>query len=170
MDSVDRRPQQVGPLGLCHVLVSHGYVSQTCVRGNGPAAWGGSVPLPAPGDPGGPIPFSLGRPDYPRRVRRHPPRRGIVGFGDEEVGMLARRYEIHMRGAVPATLLAEMQAAHPTLHVRTVLSGTVRDQAELQGLLRRLHSLGLELLEMRQIPDAQATPAAPPPPRQRAGT
>jgi hypothetical protein len=84
--------------------------------------------------------------------------------------MLARGYEIHMRGAVPRQLLAEMLSAHPTLEVRTVLSGSVRDQAELQGLLRRLHSLGLELLEMRQIPDAPAPLESPqpPPPRQRA--
>lgn len=82
--------------------------------------------------------------------------------------MQIRRYEIHLRGPVPKNLLAEMQAAHPTLEVRTVLTGAVRDQAELQGLLRRLHSLGLELLEMRQIPEAPATPAVPSPHRQQA--
>jgi E1-E2 ATPase len=70
-------------------------------------------------------------PDYPRRVRRTPARRGIVGNRGEEVTMLSRGYEIHMRGAVPAQLLAEMLSAHPTLEVRTVLSGSVRDQAEL---------------------------------------
>lgn len=106
-------------------------------------------------------------PDYPRRVRHSPARRGIVGNPDEEVTMLSRGYEIHMRGAVPAQLLAEMLSAHPTLEVRTVLSGSVRDQAELQGLLRRLHSLGLELLEMRQIPDAPAPLESPPLPRKR---
>ena len=75
-----------------------------------------------------------------------------------------------MRGAAPTQVLAETLSAHPTLEVRTVLSGSVRDQAELQGLLRRLHSLGLELLEMRQIPDAPGPLESPqpPPPRQRA--
>ena len=41
-----------------------------------------------------------------------------------------------------------------------MLSGLVRDQAELQGLLRRMHNLGLELLELRQAPEE---PAAGPP-------
>lgn len=82
--------------------------------------------------------------------------------------MLARAYEVQVRGAVPTRLLAEMLLAHPTLEVRTVLSGSVRDQAELQGLLRRLHSLGLELLEMRQIPYSPAPLDSPPPPRKLA--
>ncbi|MCU0296257.1 MAG: hypothetical protein MUD05_09425 [Candidatus Nanopelagicales bacterium] len=86
---------------------------------------------------------------------------------DEGFSMLGRRYEIHVRGAVPEQLLAEIASAHQTLEVRTVLSGSVRDQAELQGLLLRLHSLGLELLELRQIPDAPARSAGPPPHLQR---
>jgi hypothetical protein len=35
----------------------------------------------------------------------------------------------------------------------TVLTGTVRDQAELQGLLQRTTDLGLTLLEARAIDD-----------------
>jgi hypothetical protein len=37
--------------------------------------------------------------------------------------------------------------------VETVLHGPVRDQAELHGLLRRLQSLGLELIEVRRLPE-----------------
>jgi hypothetical protein len=74
--------------------------------------------------------------------------------------MLAKRYEIHIRGALPEHVLAELRAAHPTLEVQTVMSGRVRDQAELQGLLRRIHHLGLELLEMRQVPDPTASRSA----------
>ncbi len=70
--------------------------------------------------------------------------------------MLARRYEIHVRGVLPEHVLADIRAEHPTLEVRTVLSGLVRDQAELQGLLRRMHNLGLELLELRQAPEEPA--------------
>jgi hypothetical protein len=36
---------------------------------------------------------------------------------------------------------------------RTALTGTARDQAELQGLLRRVSDLGLTLLEARAIDD-----------------
>jgi hypothetical protein len=42
----------------------------------------------------------------------------------------------------------------------TALTGSVRDQAELQGLLRRVSDLGLTLLEAKAI-DAQNT-AGPP--------
>lgn len=70
--------------------------------------------------------------------------------------MLARRYEIHVRGILPERVVAEICAELPTLEVHTVLSGLVRDQAELQGLLRRLHNLGLELLELRQVPEEPA--------------
>jgi hypothetical protein len=35
----------------------------------------------------------------------------------------------------------------------TFLTGTVRDQAELQGLLRRVSDLGLTLLEAKAIDD-----------------
>ncbi len=48
--------------------------------------------------------------------------------------MLAKRYESHIRGALPEHVLAELRAAHPTLEVQTVRSGRVRDQAELQGV------------------------------------
>jgi hypothetical protein len=35
-----------------------------------------------------------------------------------------------------------------------VLHGPVRDQAELYGLLDRVQSLGLELIEVRRLPPA----------------
>jgi hypothetical protein len=38
--------------------------------------------------------------------------------------------------------------------VETILHGPVRDQAELHGLLRRLQSLGLELVEVRRLPES----------------
>jgi hypothetical protein len=39
--------------------------------------------------------------------------------------------------------------------VETILHGPVRDQAELHGLLRRLQSLGLELIEVRRLPEGK---------------
>ena len=38
--------------------------------------------------------------------------------------------------------------------VETILHGPVRDQAELHGLLHRLQSLGLELIEVRRLPES----------------
>ena len=78
--------------------------------------------------------------------------------------MVTRRYEIFIRGLVPTSLLREIGDAHPDLEAQTVLRGQVRDQAELQGVLRHLHSLGLELVEMRQAPadsSGRRGPAAP---------
>jgi hypothetical protein len=82
-----------------------------------------------------------------------------------EMAMLSRRYEVFVRGVVPAELLEEMADSHREIEALTVLRGQVRDQAELQGLLRRLHNFGLELIELRQVPvepilDSHPTPRA----------
>jgi hypothetical protein len=46
--------------------------------------------------------------------------------------------------------------------VETVLYGPVQDQAALYRLLDRIQSLGLELVEIRQLPaSADEVPAAP---------
>jgi hypothetical protein len=37
--------------------------------------------------------------------------------------------------------------------VETVLHGPVRDQAELHGIIERVQALGLELMEVRRLPD-----------------
>jgi hypothetical protein len=78
--------------------------------------------------------------------------------------MSTRRYEIFIRGLVPPSLLQEISSTHPDLEAQTVLRGQVRDQAELQGVLRHLHSLGLELVELRQAP-ADRVGRTPPAPR-----
>jgi hypothetical protein len=57
-------------------------------------------------------------------------------------------YEIRIRGRVLQTfepLESEVE------RVETVLSGSVRDQAELHGLLHRVQALGLEIVEVRQL-------------------
>jgi hypothetical protein len=42
--------------------------------------------------------------------------------------------------------------------VETILHGPVRDQAELHGLLQRVQSLGLELIEVRRLPEGHDPP------------
>jgi hypothetical protein len=65
------------------------------------------------------------------------------------------RYEIRIRGRVSAAVLETFDAMESDVEpVETILHGPVRDQAELHGLLRRLQSLGLELVEVRRLPES----------------
>ena len=72
--------------------------------------------------------------------------------------MPARAYEIHIQGTIPSDQLEEfdnLQSA--TLEpAQTVLRGRIPDQAALQGVLMRLNSLGLELLEIRRLPEPRS--------------
>ena len=77
--------------------------------------------------------------------------------------MADRTYRLIVEGE----LSDELALAFPGMTLtraagNTALTGTVRDQAELQGLLRRASDLGLTLLEARAIddgPDRRFTPA-----------
>ena len=65
------------------------------------------------------------------------------------------QYEIRIRGSVSQNVLATFDAFESNVEpVETVLHGPVRDQAELHGLLDRIQALGLELVEIRKLPDA----------------
>jgi hypothetical protein len=65
------------------------------------------------------------------------------------------RYEIRIRGRVSAAVLDTFPAMESDVEpVETILHGPVRDQAELHGLLHRLQSLGLELIEVRRLPES----------------
>jgi hypothetical protein len=63
-------------------------------------------------------------------------------------------YQIRIRGHLGPT----MRRAFPGLHAQTqdrdtLLTGAVPDQAALHGLLAQVETLGLELLEVRRVPD-----------------
>jgi len=67
------------------------------------------------------------------------------------------RYQISVRGRLGRT----MRAAFPALDADaqgedTVLTGTLADQAALYGVLAQIEALGLELLEVRRLPDGSA--------------
>ena len=63
-------------------------------------------------------------------------------------------YEIRIRGRVSKTVLATFDHMESTVErVETILHGPVRDQAELHGLLHRVQALGLELVEVRRLPE-----------------
>jgi len=68
--------------------------------------------------------------------------------------MAASRYELRIRGRLSATVLARFDMLESEVErVETVLHGPVRDQAELHGIIERVQSLGLELIEVRRLPD-----------------
>jgi hypothetical protein len=72
-------------------------------------------------------------------------------------------YEIRVRGRLSDALLTAFEGMRASVEpVETVLHGPVQDQAALHGLLDRIQSLGLELVEVRRLPDpsgdAEITP------------
>jgi hypothetical protein len=80
-------------------------------------------------------------------LRHHP-------FKPEARLVLAKGYEIHVRGQVPSDVLDELE--HLTVvdePAVTVLTGVLPDQSALFGVLARLQDLGLELIELRRLGD-----------------
>ena len=64
-------------------------------------------------------------------------------------------YEIRIKGRLSDAVAAAFEGLSATVEpVETVLHGPVQDQAALDGLLDRIQSLGLELLEVRRLPEA----------------
>ncbi|WP_458242791.1 hypothetical protein [Streptomyces sp. MAI_2237] len=64
------------------------------------------------------------------------------------------RYEIRVDGHMSETLAkAFPELDHVVMSGQTVLFGSVIDEAQLFGLLARCQSLGLHVLEMRQVPE-----------------
>ena len=64
------------------------------------------------------------------------------------------RYEIRIKGRLTDSMLAVFEGLTASVEPgETVLRGPVRDQAALYGLLDRIQSLGLELVEVRRLPE-----------------
>ena len=68
-------------------------------------------------------------------------------------GSQSWQYEIRVRGHLGET----MRFAFPSLRAQqrgedTALTGVLRDQAALFGVLAEIEALGLELLEVRRLP------------------
>ena len=67
--------------------------------------------------------------------------------------MGATKYEFRIRGRLSEALLDRFDMLQPGMErIETVLHGPVRDQAELHGILERVQTLGLELVEVRRLP------------------
>jgi hypothetical protein len=73
----------------------------------------------------------------------------------------AGSYEIRIKGRLSDSLLAAFEGLTATVEpVETVLHGPVKDQSSLHGLVDRIQSLGLELVEIRQLPGQADEPPA----------
>jgi len=69
-------------------------------------------------------------------------------------------YEIRVAGAVPEQDLRDMGAVTLAVdQVTTVLYG-IPDQSALYGLLARMRALGIEIVEVRRIPEPSSTSTA----------
>jgi hypothetical protein len=63
-------------------------------------------------------------------------------------------FEIRIKGKVSEATLSTFEGLqHSVAPIETVLSGPVPDQAALHGLLERIQALGLELVEVRRLPE-----------------
>jgi hypothetical protein len=61
-------------------------------------------------------------------------------------------YEIRVAGVLPPEALLDFERLVASVEpVETVVHGPLRDQAALHGLLARLETLGVEVLEVRRL-------------------
>ena len=74
-------------------------------------------------------------------------------------------YEIRIKGHLSDSLVAAFEGLSASVEpVETVLHGPVGDQSSLHGVLDRIQSLGLELVEIRRLPgSSEEVPAEPEP-------
>ena len=71
--------------------------------------------------------------------------------------MTIKSYEITVRGEIPEVELIEFENLSAFIQpAGTILRGMVANQAALQGILQRLHGLGLELTDVRRIADCES--------------
>jgi hypothetical protein len=63
-------------------------------------------------------------------------------------------YEIRVTGVLPPEALLDFDRLIASVEpVETVLHGPLRDQAALNGLLARLETFGVQVLEVRRLQD-----------------
>ena len=73
-------------------------------------------------------------------------------------------YEIRVTGILPPEVLLDFERLKASVEpVETVVHGPLRDQAALHGLLARLQTLGVKIVEVRRLHDP-APPAPEDPP------
>jgi hypothetical protein len=70
--------------------------------------------------------------------------------------MTSAGYQIRVRGHLGATMLRAFPALQATTQGRDTLLRGIADQASLHGVLARVEELGLELIEVRQVPPVES--------------
>src|SRR5919198_2831311 len=89
----------------------------------------------------------------PGRTASIGPASARQGKGESAVPFGGGNYEIRVKGRLSDSVLAAFEGLTATVEpVETVLHGRVQDQSSLHGLLDRIQSLGLELVEIRRLP------------------
>jgi len=63
------------------------------------------------------------------------------------------RYVIRVEGRLSTALTSAFPALVATQQSQTVLHGTIVDQVTLHGVLARLRSLGVDVVEVHRLPD-----------------
>jgi hypothetical protein len=80
-------------------------------------------------------------------MRRHP--------ATQQAGPIVAvpaEYEIRVKGRLSDALSGALEDFTASVSpAETVIRGQLRDQAELHGVLERIQSLGLELIEVRRL-------------------
>ena len=76
-------------------------------------------------------------------------------------GVPSSEYEIRVAGILPPEALLDFEGLSAAIEpVETVLHGPLQDQATLQGLLARLETFGVQILEIRRLHEQDAAPQA----------
>jgi hypothetical protein len=80
-----------------------------------------------------------------------------VGYCDSDLlgaVVSSSYYEIRVAGVLPPEALLDFDRLRASVEpVETVLHGPLRDQAALHGLLARLETFGVQILEVRRLQD-----------------
>ena len=75
--------------------------------------------------------------------------------------MTSPYYEIRVAGVLPPEALLDFERLTASVEpVETVVHGPLQDQAALHGLLARLQTYGVEVLEVRRLHEQQPGPSA----------
>src|SRR5690348_6824047 len=76
----------------------------------------------------------------------------LASRNTEGRAVTGRYYEIRVTGVLPPEALLDFERLTASVEpVETVLHGPLRDQAALNGLLARLETFGVQVLEIRRL-------------------
>jgi hypothetical protein len=83
---------------------------------------------------------------------------GVSITPDRSMDPSDETYEIRIRGRLTETFLQAFEGMSASVKApETVLHGPLADQRALHELLDRIHALGLELVDVRQLPRSAHT-------------